>query len=86
VSIRPSLRSFEIHVKVRTAIVVTTMDKGDSLERARASFAKEAWSEAFDAYSEADRDGLLEVEDLERFDRPLTDPLEPTRRRSRRDD
>jgi DNA-binding CsgD family transcriptional regulator len=39
----------------------------DRAERARGSFERRAWDEAFDQLSTADREGVLAVEDLERL-------------------
>ena len=43
------------------------MTTTDQLERARDSFERRAWGSAFDALSAAYREGLLDVEDLERL-------------------
>jgi DNA-binding NarL/FixJ family response regulator len=43
------------------------MTAGESLDRARAVFERQAWGEAYARLSAADREGALEPEDLERF-------------------
>ncbi len=43
------------------------MSTSDLVERGREAFARDAWREAYEAWSAADRDTTLPAEDLERF-------------------
>src|SRR5262245_13626126 len=51
----------------RPGDIVASMPGADAVERARGSFERRAWGDAFAELSAAQREGRLDVEDLERL-------------------